>query len=88
MQLKALQLLETIQEGDAKLSEIVSLMKLGMEQERICLGDVGDVIEERSGEAVPSVQIYIPTNNREKKDDFDDLVVLSEEKTDEERATK
>lgn len=76
MQLKALQLLESIQEGDAKLSEIVSLMKLGMEQERICLGDVGDVIEERSGEAVPSVQIYIPDNNRGKdKDTFDDLEV-------------
>lgn len=76
MQLKALQLLESIREGDAKLSEIVSLMKLGMEQERICLGDVGDVIEERNGEAVPSVQIYIPENNRGKdKDTFDDLEV-------------
>lgn len=76
MQLKALQLLESIQEGDAKLSEIVSLMKLGMEQERICLGDVGDVIEERSGETVPSVQIYIPDNNRgNDKDTFDDLEV-------------
>ena len=76
MQLKALQLLESIQEGDAKLSEIVSLMKLGMEQERICLGDVGDVIEERNGEAVPSVQIYIPDNKRGKgEDSFDDLEV-------------
>lgn len=76
MQLKALQLLESIKEGDAKLSEIVSLMKLGMEQERICLGDVGDVIEERNGgDAINPVQIYIPTNNREKKDDFDDLEV-------------
>lgn len=76
MQLKALQLLESIQEGDAKLSEIVSLMKLGMEQERICLGDVGDVIEERNGETVPSVQIYIPDNNRgNDKDTFDDLEV-------------
>ena len=76
MQLKALQLLESIKEGDAKLSEVVSLMKLGMEQERICLGDVGDVIEERSGTAVPAVQIYIPDNNRGKdKDNFDDLEV-------------
>lgn len=76
MQLKALQLLEDIKQGDAKLSEIVSLMKLGMEQERICLGDVGDVIEERKGDSVPSVQIYIPDNNRGKdKDTFDDLEV-------------
>lgn len=76
MQLKALQLLESINEGDAKLSEIVSLMKLGMEQERICMGDVGEVIEERNGGAVPAVQIYIPDNNRGKgEDNFDDLEV-------------
>ena len=76
MQLKALQLLESIKDGDAKLSEIVSLMKLGMEQERICLGDVGDVIEERKGDSVPAVQIYVPDNGRGKdKDTFDDLEV-------------
>lgn len=76
MQHKGLELLKDINPGDAKLSEIVSLLKLGMEQERICLGDVGDVIEERSGDAVPSVQIYIPDNNRGKdKDTFDDLEV-------------
>lgn len=76
MQLKAIQLMESINQGDAKLSEIVSLMKLGMEQERICLGDVGEVIEDRSGEAVPAVQIYIPDNNRgNATDNFDDLEV-------------
>ena len=77
MQLKGLQLLESINVGDAKLSEIVSLMKLGMEQERICMGDVGEVIEERNGgDAVPAVQIYIPDNQRGKdKDTFDDLVL-------------
>lgn len=76
MQHKGLELLKDINPGDAKLSEIVSLLKLGMEQERICLGDVGDVIEERNGEAVPSVQIYIPDNNRGKDNDtFDDLTV-------------
>ena len=75
MQLKALQLLESIQEGDAKLSEIVSLMKLGMEQERIVMGDVGEVIEERGGDAVPAVQIYVPDNGRTDQDGFDDLEV-------------
>ena len=76
MQLKALQLLESINEGDAKLSEIVALMKLGMEQERICMGDVGEVIEERAGgQAVDPVQIYIPDNNRGKEDNFEDLEV-------------
>lgn len=76
MQVKGLELLKEINPGDAKLSEIVSLMKLGMEQERICMGDVGEVVEERNGgDAVPAVQIYIPTNNRENKDNFDDLEV-------------
>lgn len=76
MQEKGMELLENINLGDAKLSEVVSLLKAGMEQERIAIGDVGEVIEERNGgEAIPAVQIYVPTNNREKKDDFDDLVV-------------
>lgn len=76
MQLKGLQLLDSINVGDAKLSEIVSLMKLGMEQERICMGDVGEVVEQRDGEnAAPAVQIYIPDNQRGNKDDFDDLEV-------------
>lgn len=76
MQEKGMELLESIRLGDAKLSEIVSLLKAGMEQERIAIGDVGEVIEERNGgEAVPAVQIYIPTNNRDSKDTFDDLEV-------------
>ena len=76
MQEKGMELLESIRLGDAKLSEIVSLLKAGMEQERIAIGDVGEVVEERSGEAVPPVQIYIPDNNRGKdKDTFDDLEV-------------
>ena len=77
MQEKGMALLESISLGDAKLSEIVSLLKTGMEQERIAIGDVGEVIEERSGgEAVSPVQIYIPDNNRGRdKDTFDDLEV-------------
>lgn len=76
MQEKGMELLESISIGDAKLSEIVSLLKAGMEQERIAIGDVGEVIEERSGEAASPVQIYIPDNNRGKDEDtFDDLEV-------------
>lgn len=76
MQEKGMELLESINLGDAKLSEIVSLLKAGMEQERIAIGDVGEVIEERSGEATSAVQIYIPDNNRGRdKDTFDDLEV-------------
>ena len=71
-----MELLESISLGDAKLSEIVSLLKAGMEQERIAIGDVGEVLEERSGEAASPVQIYVPDNGRgNDKDTFDDLVV-------------
>lgn len=77
MQEKGMELLESISLGDAKLSEIVSLLKAGMEQERIAIGDVGEVIEERNGgDAVPAVQIYVPDNGRGKDSDtFDDLNV-------------
>lgn len=44
--------------------------------ERISLGDVGDVVEERQGDAIDPVQIYIPSNGREReKTSFDDLEV-------------
>lgn len=70
MQLKGVELLQAIQVGDAKLSEIVSLMKLGMEQERICMGDVGEVVEERKSEATASpVTFYIPDNGRDPKEE-------------------
>ena len=75
MQEKGMELLESIGIGDVKLSEVVSLLKAGMEQERIAIGDVGEVIEERGGEAVSPVQIYVPDNNRGKTDTFDDLEV-------------
>ena len=77
MQEKGMELLESISIGDAKLSEVVSLLKAGMEQERIAIGDVGEVIEERNGgEAVSPVQIYVPDNGRGKGNDtFDDLTV-------------
>jgi len=76
MQEKGMELLEGISIGDAKLSEVVSLLKAGMEQERIAIGDVGEVIEERSGEAASPVQIYVPDNGRGKgEDSFDDLTV-------------
>ena len=69
-QTKGLTLLSALEVGDAKLSEIVSLLKLGMEQERICMGDVGEVVEERDGgNAMPAVQIYIPDNGRQNNND-------------------
>lgn len=75
MQEKGMEFLESVIAGEPALRDIVQLLKAGMEQERIAIGDVGEVVEERQGEAAFSpVQIYIPTNGRERgKDNFDDI---------------
>lgn len=66
--------LNNINPHDVSTNEIARLVEIASKLERISRGDVGDVIEERDGvEAVSPVQIYIPTNNRDSKDDFSDL---------------
>ena len=67
--------LNNINVNDVSTNEIARLVEIASKLERISRGDVGDVIEERPGEAVSAVQIYVPDNNRGKKDDFDDLKV-------------
>lgn len=74
MIVKAGRALQKIPEEDIKASDISRMIEVASKLERISRGDVGEVIEERNGgEAISPVQIYIPTNNREKKDTFDDL---------------
>lgn len=76
MLLKAATALQTIPPEDIKAQDISRMVDVASKLERISRGDVGDVIEERNGgESVPAVQIYIPDNNRGKKDDFNDLEV-------------
>lgn len=76
MIVKAGRALNRIPEDEIKASDISRMIEVASKLERISRGDVGDVIEERNGgETINPVQIYIPTNNREKKDDFDDLKV-------------
>lgn len=69
--------LNNIRPDEVSTNEIARLVEIASKLERISRGDVGDVIEERDGgDAIPSVQIYIPDNNRGKdKDTFDDLEV-------------
>ena len=68
--------LSNINPNDVSTNEIARLVEIASKLERISRGDVGDVIEEREGEAVSAVQIYIPDNNRGRdKDTFDDLEV-------------
>lgn len=74
MQVKAMKALNRIPEEEIKPGDIARLVDVGSKLERTARGDVGEVIEERQGEsAVPAVQFYLPENNRDKEDDFDDL---------------
>ena len=62
---------------DMKPNDIARLVEVASKLERISMGDVGDVIEQRDGgESISAVQIYIPDNNRGRdKAQFDDLEV-------------
>lgn len=57
-------------------NDVSRLVDVASKLERLSRGDTSEVIEERHGEAVDAVQIYIPDNNRGRdKEDFDDLEV-------------
>lgn len=77
MLVKAAKALKSIPDDEIKASDISRMVDVASKLERVSRGDVGEVIEERDGgQAIPAVQIYIPTNNRERgKDTFDDLEV-------------
>lgn len=61
---------------DITSNEIARLVEVGSKLERLSRGDTSEVFEQRQGEAVDAVQIYIPDNNRGRdKETFDDLEV-------------
>lgn len=77
MLLKAAEALQIIPADEVKASDVSRLVDVASKLERLSRGDVGDVIEERDGgEAINPVQIYIPSNQRDRdQDEFDDLEV-------------
>lgn len=61
---------------DITSNEIARLVEVGSKLERLSRGDTSEVIEERHGESISAVQIYVPDNNRGRdKESFDDLEV-------------
>ncbi len=73
---KALQGLKELKPEELSARDIVSMFAESVKAERLSRGDTSEVVEERQGEAVNAVQIYIPDNNRGRdKEDFDDLEV-------------
>lgn len=73
---KAAQALAKMNPEDFKPADIPKFFEACSKLERISRGDTSEVIEERQGEAVDAVQIYVPDNNRGRdKENFDDLEV-------------
>lgn len=77
MIVKAGRALQRIPDEEIKASDISRMIEVASKLERISRGDVGEVIEERDGgEAINPVQIYIPSNSREKgNQSLDDIEV-------------
>lgn len=77
MLIKAATALQQLKDEDISASEISRMVDVASKLERISRGDVGEVVEERDGgEAFSPVQIYIPTNGRERENEtFDDIEV-------------
>ncbi len=70
---KANEALDQISPDEIKPSDITKLIDIGAKLERISRGDVGEVIEERQGEAVaPAVTFYMPDNGRNLDGDDDE----------------
>lgn len=73
---KALEGLKNLNPEELTAQDIVRMFSESVKAERISRGDTSEVIEERQGEAVDAVQIYVPDNNRGRdKETFDDLEV-------------
>lgn len=66
LQIKGIQALQKIPVTDLTAADIVRLVVEGAKLERIGRGDVGDVIEERTGaEVTDPVTFYMPDNGRD-----------------------
>lgn len=70
MLVKAAKAMKSLPDDEIKAQDISRMIDVGSKLERISRGDVGDVIEEREGEAVaPMVQFYMPDNSRDTEDE-------------------
>lgn len=66
MLIKAAKALQQIPDDEIKASDISRMVDVATKLERISKGDVGEVVEERQGEAMADpVQFYIPDNGRD-----------------------
>lgn len=69
MLVKASKALLKIPDSEIKAGDISRMVDVAAKLERISRGDVGEVVEERQGEAVADpVQFYIPDNGRDSEE--------------------
>ena len=70
---KAAKALTRIPDDEIKASDIARMVEVGSKLQRISLGAANEVVEERDGgKALNPVQFYIPSNNRQDKEDEDE----------------
>lgn len=66
MLVKSAKALQRIPEDEIKAGDVSRMVEVAAKLERVSRGDVGEVIEERDGgQAVPTVQFYMPDNGRD-----------------------
>ena len=70
MLIKAARALQRIPEDEITAGSLSKMVEIASKLERISRGDVGEVVEERQGEAGPSaVTFYMPDNGRDKEEE-------------------
>lgn len=73
MQMKGLEALKKLPVDEMSAQDIVKMMIEGAKLERLGLGDVGEVVEERNGGDAPNaVTFYMPSNGRDQQNDEED----------------
>lgn len=72
MLVKAARALKSMPDEEIKASDISKFIEVASKLERISMGDVGEVVEERDGGPTEDrVQFYIPENGRDTGEDED-----------------
>ena len=70
MLVKAAKALKKIPDDEIKAGDMTRMVDVASKLERISLGDVGEVVEERDGgAATPAVTFYMPSNGRDQQND-------------------
>ena len=62
---KAAKALQSLPAEDLKAVDVSRMVEVASKLERLARGDVSEIVEEREGEATPTVTFYMPDNSRD-----------------------